>query len=171
MMCLGVFVQTNVKSIRAKCQPTGYVIQENGCWEWVGAVNPQTGYGQTWEDGVCLTPHRMMYQRTKGVIPEGLEIDHLCRNRLCCNPDHLEAVTARVNIARSNAPNAVAGRTGICKRWHPFDEKNTYTRPNGMRMCRTCQLTPTLRARKVEKQRERRRLAREAGYSCRGKPL
>lgn len=170
-MCLGVFVQTNTASVRAACQPTGYIIQESGCWEWVGAVNPATGYGQTWENGVCLTPHRMMYQRTKGAIPEGLEIDHLCRNRLCCNPDHLEAVTARVNIARSNAPNAIVGRTGLCKRGHEFTPENTYTRPNGGRLCRLCQRRPELRPRINELQRERRRLAREAGYSCRGRPL
>lgn len=169
-MCIGVFVQMNENSIRAHCQPTGYVIQENGCWDWVGG-HTTAGYGTTWNGRGMVYAHRLLYERHKGPVPEGLHIDHLCRNRGCVNPDHLEAVPCKENIRRGDSPAAIARRTNRCGRGHEFTPENTYRRPNGGRMCRACRDLVEDHELKVARQRERRRLAREAGYSCRGRPL
>lgn len=73
----------------------------NGCWIWQRAINKVTGYSHISAYGKSTTAHRLSYRLFKGEIPEGTEIDHLCRVRACCNPDHLEAVTHRVNLERS----------------------------------------------------------------------
>lgn len=169
-MCFGVFVQVNENSIRAHCQPTGYIIQENGCWDWV-SNRSGAGYGMTWEGGRTVYAHRLLYERHKGPIPAGLQIDHLCRNRSCVNPDHLEAVPCKENIRRGYSPAAIARRTNRCARGHEFTLENTYRRQSGRRMCRTCRDLVENHELKMERQRERRRVAREAGISCRGRPL
>jgi len=76
------------------------IVDANGCWVWQGN-STQDGYGRMSfrQDGESYT-HRFSYQAHKGPIPDGKEIDHLCRNRTCCNPDHLEAVTHRENTQR-----------------------------------------------------------------------
>jgi hypothetical protein len=74
----------------------------DACWEWTGSRTPH-GYGQIRESGVgsaLVHAHRVAYEAAVGPIPEGLEIDHLCRNRACCNPAHLEPVTHQENIQR-----------------------------------------------------------------------
>ena len=76
--------------------------------------------------------HRDAYEAAKGPIPDGLEIDHLCRNRACINPDHLEAVTHRENVRR-----AMVLVTG-CAQGHAFTEDNTYMLHGKYRRCRTC---------------------------------
>ena len=84
-----------------------------GCWTWTGAV-ALSGYGN-WYPGARVSEfaHRRAYELLMGPIPAGRELDHLCRNRLCCNPDHLEPVTPAENIARSGAHiSAVRARIG-----------------------------------------------------------
>jgi hypothetical protein len=115
-----------------------YVVRAPGCWTWAASHKP-SGYAQIWGKGTMLFVHRWMYEQVHGAIPEGFQIDHLCRNRGCINPDHLEAVTARINILRSDAPGAKAVRTGFCKRGHPFSGDNVYVRPSsGTRRCKKC---------------------------------
>jgi hypothetical protein len=76
------------------------VEDDEGCWNWIGALNSR-GYGQFAVNKVSKSTHRVAYMALVGEIPEGLQIDHLCRNKQCCNPAHLEAVTGMVNIRRS----------------------------------------------------------------------
>ncbi|MFF8534104.1 HNH endonuclease signature motif containing protein [Streptomyces sp. NPDC015532] len=110
---------------------------EGGCWEWTGHVKPN-GYGQVRINRRPLHAHRVAYEALRGSIPDGLVIDHLCRNRRCVNPDHLEPVTHRTNILRGTGPAARNARRTHCIRGHRFDAANTYVAPNGARNCRTC---------------------------------
>ncbi len=80
--------------------PNNYIVDpETGCWVWQGAKLPG-GYGTMSRSGEQIYTHRYYYERAKGPIPAGLQLDHLCRNRACCNPDHLEPVTHAVNLQR-----------------------------------------------------------------------
>ena len=92
-----------------------HVNKTDTCWLWTGYIDPTTRYGKY---RVCLRQksktyysHRLAYELFKGVIPVGLQIDHLCRNRACVNPDHLEPVTQQVNILRGDSPPARQART------------------------------------------------------------
>lgn len=113
------------------------VILPTGCREWHGAKNPK-GYGNMRPDKltVAKSVHRLAYTEFKGEIPDGLEVDHLCSNRACINPDHLELVTHKENINRGRH-NQNHGKTH-CIHGHEFSDNNTSISKNGMRSCRTC---------------------------------
>lgn len=114
------------------------------CWLWRGSVN-NNGYGQfgvrNGEHHTTVFGHRAMYELWFGPIPEGAQVDHLCRVRRCCNPRHLEAVSPTENLRRrvplrgSEHPH---GRKTHCPHGHPYDAENTYRTPEGKRSCRTC---------------------------------
>lgn len=107
-----------------------------GCWEWTGSKTRR--YGAFWLDGQKYA-HRVAFTLLRGPIPDGLTLDHLCRNPPCVNPDHLEAVTQGENVARGNSPPARHGRKTQCVNGHEFTPENTYTRPDGTgRHCRAC---------------------------------
>ena len=110
-------------------------VAPRGCWEWQG--NTQNGYGRFGRYGYA---HRRMYELVVGPIPAGCEIDHLCMEKSCINPAHLEAVPHRVNVARFN--RARAAKITHCPQGHPYDQANTYIshRGNGspFRTCRSC---------------------------------
>lgn len=82
--------------------------------------------------------HRFAYEHHKGQIPAGRQIDHLCENKACVNPDHLEVVTPQVNIARIGPRRSANAEKTHCKRGHPLSGENLYVIPSGGRTCRTC---------------------------------
>jgi len=121
------------------------ILAESGCWEWSGAHFQATGYAifnlPSESDGRWRprTAHRVSYELFVGSIPDGLVIDHLCHNRGCVNPAHLEAVTQQVNVLRGEAPSATSARTNICLKGHELTPENTYTKPGtNRRQCRIC---------------------------------
>lgn len=107
------------------------------CWIWT-AARSDTGYGNAWFGGRCQGAHRLVYEMLAGPIPDGLQLDHLCRNRACVRPDHLEPVTQRDNILRGSGPSAKAAAMTHCPRGHEFTAENIYITPNGRRQCRAC---------------------------------
>lgn len=109
-----------------------------GCLIWQGMHDPD-GYGR--RNGANhpagIKAHRQVYWDEIGPIPDGLTIDHLCRNRSCVNPDHLEPVTMRENTMRGMGFSAVNARKTHCPKGHPYDEANTYYFGRN-RQCRAC---------------------------------
>lgn len=111
---------------------------ESGCWEWTGAGHG-LGYGMfsLGKRFTAVLAHRWSYEFFVDDIPQGKVIDHLCRNRKCVNPDHLEPVTIGENVMRGETLAAQNAARTHCVRGHPFDEANTYMQ-QGRRGCREC---------------------------------
>ena len=112
---------------------------ERGCWVWIGERikggygRLRSGHRKRW------MAHRWSYTQFIGPIPDGLTIDHVCRNTSCVNPTHLDAVTMRENLVRGTGFVAVNAAKTQCIRGHAFDETNTRTTRAGTRQCRTCE--------------------------------
>lgn len=112
-------------------------VTESGCWIWLGCTI-KAGYGRFNWDKRDSYAHIFSFEFHGGNIPEGYELDHKCRVRCCVNPDHLEAVTPRVNKLRGVGAPALNAKKTRCPYGHPYDSTNTYTKPNGYRECRIC---------------------------------
>ncbi len=110
-----------------------------GCWPWRGA-RTSGGYATFQVKGLQVTAHRWLYDRWFG-LHANLDLDHLCRNRWCVNPTHLEPVSNRENILRPNALGITAqnARKTVCPLGHPYDAENTRRDGKGKRHCRECQ--------------------------------
>lgn len=109
---------------------------ENGCWYWAGVKNNQ-GYGYINQAGRSVSVHRLSYSLCHGPIPAGMTIDHLCRNRACVNPHHLEVVSQKENTHRGETIAARNSKKTHCLRGHEFTDDNTYIN-RGRRCCRAC---------------------------------
>lgn len=126
-------------------------VQPNGCWLWKGTKD-KDGYGKFTIKYVTIRSHRFAYEVNKGQIPEGMQIDHLCRNHDCVNPDHMEVVSPRENTLRGDGLAAVNSKKTHCPKGHEYTSNNTYFW-KGERYCKEC-----VRTSSREYQRQKRRL-------------
>ncbi len=106
------------------------------CWNWTSAFN-QKGYGVFNLNGKAVKAHRFAYELLKSKIPKGLTLDHICRNRGCVNPNHLECLTHKENILKGIGLSAINARKTHCDSGHPLTGKNLYFK-SGRRFCREC---------------------------------
>lgn len=119
---------------------------ETGCWVWTGCLDGyhrtrnHGGYGQFYVQHRQWKSHRFAYEFLVGPVPLGLNLDHLCRNRACCNPAHLEPVTQKENVRRGVGMSSQISKAKThCKRGHELTPENTYLAPCGDgRRCWTC---------------------------------
>ena len=125
------------------------------CWEWT-AEKVHNGYGRfsPKRPAKKIKAHTWAYTALMGPVPEGMELDHLCRNRLCLNPAHLEPVTHRENLMRGDSAAARCARKTHCPKGHAYDAENTQISRRGDRSCRTC------RAEQSRAKRRRLKLSR-----------
>jgi hypothetical protein len=108
-----------------------------GCWEWTAATNSD-GYSSYWHEGTMRSGYKVCFESLVGSVPKGLTLDHLCRNRRCVHPAHLEPVT---NVKRGDLPALVGLRQRsktTCPHGHPYSGANLYVEIDGSRGCKAC---------------------------------
>ena len=132
---------------------------DTGCWLWSKALTDD-GYGRLEYCKRKWLAHRFVYELLVGPIPDGLELDHRCRNRACVNPAHLDPVTKRVNWERGESYTRKLAAQSHCKRGHEFTPENTAVTSQGNRECRSCRQVHADRRRKREREFSLDELAR-----------
>lgn len=115
-----------------------HIDTETGCWEWLGTLDG--GYGRMGLKRRTISAHRWAYEHWREPIPDGLIMDHICKNRRCVNPWHLRVVSYWENSVRyaDSSVSAINNRKTHCPRGHPYWGHNLLIEPNGARSCRTC---------------------------------
>lgn len=111
------------------------VTRTESCWNWSSRPGKHALF---LVDGSLVPVHRYAYELMVGPIPDGLEIDHLCRNQICVNPEHLEPVTREENLRRGWGHRLQNGMTNECIHGHKYTPENTYVNPRGHASCRRC---------------------------------
>jgi hypothetical protein len=106
------------------------------CWNWKSPLD--NGYGRFWLQNRTALAHRISYLFFKGEIPNGKQLDHLCRNRSCVNPNHLEAVDIKTNVLRGIGPSAQNARKTHCKQNHLLSGENLFVNNRNQRVCKEC---------------------------------
>ncbi len=143
-------------TIREKLATRSLLNAVTGCVDWTGSMT-EKGYGIVEWDGRTWRAHRVAYVLENGPIPEGMQLDHLCRNRRCINPTHLEVVTSRENTLRGMGPSAQNAMKTHCNRGHILDGDNLYLwnrkGREPTRHCRTCKSLTKARAYNLRRQR------------------
>jgi hypothetical protein len=137
----GAVARPIVDRIDANSMPVPWT----GCWLWLRTLD-RDGYGSIQVNKRHMRAHRVSYETHRGPIPDGLQIDHLCRVRCCVNPDHLEPVTCRENLMRGDTAAARYAAATVCKHGHPFDQANTLYTREGRRVCHACRNARALAA-------------------------
>lgn len=142
-------------------------IQDCGCWFWTNAPDDK-GYGRAYDGTKLVVAHRFVYQEFKGTIPDGLELDHLCRTPSCVNPDHLEPVTHKENMRRGKQAQQTH-----CVNGHEYNEENTLIRYRADKVTTYRQCRPCVNARSKAQdqtgrypQRKAREMARQTAQSA-----
>lgn len=145
----GAFLAVAPRDTSGRCVPYQTVMERlmaktrklpGGCWEWAGVQNGE-GYGKIrvgGRRGRNESVHRVAYQHLVGPIPDGLTIDHLCRNRVCVNPEHLEAVPIVTNVMRGEGACAKHARNTHCPKGHPYDIAGADRKGRPHRRCSVC---------------------------------
>lgn len=117
------------------------IIKENGyktpCWVWTASTNSMN-YGHMNVSGKTIAAHRWAYEHFVGRIPEGLELDHMCRNTLCVNPSHCRAVTHKQNVLCGGSPSALNAIKTHCPKGHEYIDNNIIVVNGKWRRCRIC---------------------------------
>ena len=116
-----------------------YCLYAGDCIVWTSAT--RKGYGSFWYRGKPVQAHKFAYEQANGQVPNGLELDHICRNKVCVNPNHLEPVVHRVNCMRGDSPKLSSSRQKQkthCPRGHEYTAANTIRTKESWRVCRTC---------------------------------
>lgn len=119
------------------------------------------GYARTKVGDTHVIAHRLAYEKAFGPIPKGMVIDHLCRNRACINPQHLQAVTHVVNTMRGMNPWAVNKRKTHCPYGHAYTEENTYRNKKGYRRCLACIKMNEAKMNEIKRERKEKGLVKE----------
>ena len=125
-------------------------VSKVGCWEWLGRT-VKDGYGNINVNKKRISIHRILYKYYHGKLDSELEIDHICRNRVCCNPLHLEQVTHKENVLRGFSLNAINARKTLCIRGHSLSGDNIRIEKYGSRRCKKCKNENQMKRRKQKR--------------------
>lgn len=133
-----------------------YIDPASGCWVWTGSKT--SGYGYVSFGDKSWRVHRLAMHLFGKPMPPGLVCDHLCRNRACCNPDHIEVTTNRTNVMRGVGASAVNAKKATCPQGHAYDRQTTF----GGRTARVC--TICIREKDARRRKRPSRLAQQSAY-------